>query len=245
MAGVSPDHAAARGCTQVIVISRTLPRWKASLGFNIIATGGDPRTMDRMLRSVDAISDQIVIVCDHKAHPALFQVAGRYTDDVFFYRWEKDFALARNRALARTHTDYVAWIDKDEWYRPSVAARIHNLMSRPMGKAYYVWQVSPTNTGDVLFVPQVRIFPRVPGVRWEIPIHEQILPSIDRLGVKTQLTDLRVEHAGYLNPEVVASKNRRNLEILRREVKRNPADSFTRDNYRKALAFQRQTRRAV
>lgn len=226
----------------MIVMSNNRPRWKLPLAFNIIGSKCDPRLLERMFQGIEAIADQIVVVVDEKAGPSFYHIAREYTDDVYFHPWEDDFALARNRALARTRTPYVAWIDTDEWYRPSFGARIHSLMTRPMGKAYYVWQVSPTANGDTIFVPQIRVFPKVPGVKWEIPIHEQILPSLQRIGVKTQLTDLRVEHAGYLNPATVFRKNRRNLKLLRQEIKRNPADAFTRSNYEKALAYDRHWR---
>ena len=226
-----------------MLVVQQKPKWKAPLGFNIIATGGDARMLDRMFQSIDGVADQIVVVMDEKARAPMYAVAKRYTDDVFMYPWARDFALARNRALAHTRTDYVSWIDADEWYEPAVAARIHSLMSRPLGKSYYIWQVSPTMSGDTLFVPQIRIFPNKDGVRWEIPIHEQVLPSLQRAGVTTQLTDLRVLHAGYLKPEMVWRKHNRNLQILRREVRRNPGDRFTRQNYHKALAFDRYWRR--
>lgn len=223
----------------MMLISRRLPRWKVPLGFNVIASDIHPPILNRMFRSIEPIADQIVVVVDDKAQQELYGISRQYTDDLFYYPWEDNFALARNRALAQTHTPYVAWIDSDEWISTQHAARIHNLMTKPRGLAYYVWQVSPTDSGNTIYVPQIRIFPRSPAVKWEIPIHEQILPSLQRAGVKTQLTDLRLEHAGYLNPATVYRKHRRNLKILRREVRRNPEDSFTRSNYDKAIGYER------
>ena len=213
------------------------------LGFNILASKRDPDMVNRMFWSIEPIADQIVVVVDQTAEPSFYQIARQYTDDVFLYPWPDDFALARNRALKRTQTDYVAWIDTDEWYHPMVAARIQDLMRSPMGKAYYIWQVSPSTDGKIIYVPQIRIFPNRPGLKWEISIHEQVLPSLQRIGVKTELTDLRVEHLGYLNDRDVERKNRRNLRLLRREVRRNPHDAFSRQNYRIALAFERRERR--
>jgi len=88
-------------------------------------------------------------------------------------------------------------------------------------------------------VPQVRVFPLLPGVKWEIPLHEQILLSLRRIGVPTELTDLRVEHSGYWNESEVAAKNLRNLQILTRRVRTNPEDAFSQRNYRNALNYER------
>ena len=219
------------------------PEWRASLSFNIIGTRTDPRVLERMFKSIAHIADQIVVIGDDKADEAFYTIARAYTDDLFMYPWRKDFALARNRALLHSRGDYVAWIDTDEFYEPAVASRIYNLMHRPMGKAFYVWQVSAKNNGEVIYVPQVRIFPNVPGARWEIPIHEQILPSLQRIGVPTELTDLRVVHYGYYQPRQVVQKHKRNLPLLARRVRTNPEDAFTRSNYEKAIAYERSVRR--
>ncbi|NIO11996.1 MAG: hypothetical protein GTO40_29800, partial [Deltaproteobacteria bacterium] len=55
-----------------------------------------------------------------------------------------DFAKQRNLALSKTYTPYVGWIDADEWFEWHNVSRISNLMTRPLGLAYYVYQVSPT-----------------------------------------------------------------------------------------------------
>jgi len=223
----------------MILVSKKLPRFKVPLGFNIIASRTDPSVFNLMFERIDPIADQLVVVLDEKAPAPLYGIARQYTDDIYYHRWPHDFARQRNLALSNTYTPYVAWIDSDEWFEWHNVARISNLMTKPLGLAYYVYQVSPTMGDMTLYVPQIRIFPNVEGVRWEIPIHEQILPSLQRSGVKTQLTDLRVLHAGYLNPEAVYRKHRRNLVLLRREVKRNPEDAFTRSNYDKAVAYDR------
>ena len=147
---------------------------RCSLGWNIILTAGNLGLLVRMLNSISDIADQIVIVADEKTQPGMTDIASKYTDDIYLARWPRDFAYQRNRALALTWTDYVAWIDSDEWVNSYSVGRIANLMKRPEMKAYYIWQFSPTERGNHIFVPQVRLFPRLPGVQWEIPIHEQI-----------------------------------------------------------------------
>lgn len=221
------------------IISKKLPRFKVPLGWNILVGRADSRLFAATLRSIDPISDQIVVLMDEKAPLALYGIARQYTDDIFYHRWDHDFAKSRNRILSKTHTHYVAWIDTDEFLEFPHMARISNLMTKPLGLAYYVNQISPTTGNMTLIVPQIRIFPNVPGVKWEIPIHEQILPSLRRAGVRTQLTDLRIAHLGYMNPDTVYRKHRRNLVLLRRAVRSNPVDRFTLANYHKALAYER------
>lgn len=219
-------------------ITRT-PEMSIALGFNIIGSKQRPRLLSAMFASIAPIADQIVVIADENADAAFFAIAHQYTPHVYQHKWKHDFAYARNLALSKTRTPYVAWIDTDEVMRGSVMRRMGNLMTRPDGKAYYIWQVSPTSDGSEIYVPQVRLFPNVPGVQWEIPIHEQVLPSLARQGVKTQLTDLRVDHFGYADPAEIRAKNRRNMPILIRRLRQHPEDDFTRRNYERAVAYQK------
>lgn len=217
-------------------------KMRCTLGWNIIMTAGNHGLVIRMLKSIESIADQIVIIADEKTPPGLTDIAANWTDDIYLARWPNDFAYQRNRALAMTYTDYVAWIDTDEWVNEYSIRRLANLMTYPNKKAYYIWQYSPAKHGnriDHIFVPQIRLFPNLPGVEWEIGIHEQVLPSLAHLGVQTELTDLRIDHAGYYLPEDVFRKHTRNLPMLRKRMREHPEDMFTRDNLERAEGYER------
>ena len=230
-----------------MLVIRDPNTFRVPLVCNVIA--GDCRVsrFSRMIRSAALVADLTVVVFDGRAKQALFDVANEYNCHVVTSLWRGDFAYQRNVALSlsrdyaarRGVLVYVLWLDTDEWLRRDVAARLMSLMTAPRLKAFYLWQGSPTKDGRFLLVPQVRVFPLLPGVQWEFPLHEQILPSLQRIGVQTEVTDLRIEHSGYWNEGEVAAKNLRNLEILRRRVKTNPDDLFSRQHYQNALAYQR------
>jgi len=224
---------------------------RVPLSFNIIANNVPPVRFQRMIESIAPVADHIAVVFDETAPTSLYDIALRYRSDIATHRWIGNFAYQRNNALEITRRHYasagivyVAWTDTDEWMRPDVGARIRNLMTAPRMKAFYLWQGSPSKTGGLTLVPQVRIFPLVDGVRWEIPAHEQILASLKRVGIQTEVTDLRIEHSGYWNDREVEVKNRRNLKILRRRVQTNPEDRFSQQNYQNALQYERSLRRA-
>jgi hypothetical protein len=220
--------------------------FRVPLSFNVIAGNVPPVRFQRMMESIAPVADHIAVVFDETAPDSLYDIAHRHRSDIATYRWIGDFAYQRNNALEMTRRRYagqgivyVAWTDTDEWVRQDVGARIRNLMTAPRMKAFYLWQGSPSRTGGLTLVPQIRIFPLVDGVRWEIPAHEQILPSLKRVGIQTEVTDLRIEHSGYWNDREVAQKNRRNLAILRKRVQTNPEDTFSQQNYQNALQYDR------
>ena len=221
--------------------------FRVPLVCNVIAGKCRVSRFTRMIQSVDPVCDLIVVVFDGSAKQELYDVADQYGCQVVTSPWRGDFAYQRNVALSLTREYaarlgvmvYVLWMDTDEWLRRDVASRLMSLMTAPRLKAFYLWQGSPSRDGRFVLVPQVRVFPLLPGVQWELPLHEQNLPSLQRIGVQTEVTDLRVEHSGYWNESEVAAKNRRNLEILSRRVRTNPEDAFSRQNYENALNYQR------
>ncbi len=61
---------------------------------------------------------------------------------------------------------------------------------------------------------------------WSYRVHEQILPSLNRLKVPVRWTHLVVRHTGYADPEVEAGKLERNIKILELELRERPDDPF-------------------
>lgn len=230
-----------------MIVTTDPDAFRVPLVCNVIAGNCRVSRFRRMIRSAALVADLIVVVFDGRAKQELYDVAAEYGCRVVTSQWRGDFAYQRNVALSLTREYaarlgvlvYVLWMDTDEWLRRDVASRLRSLMTAPRLKAFYLWQGSPSRDGRFVLVPQVRVFPLLPGVQWELPLHEQILPSLKRIGVQTEVTDLRVEHSGYWNESEVAAKNRRNLQILRRRVQTNPEDAFSRQNYENALNYQR------
>lgn len=230
-----------------MIVNRDPNTFRVPLVCNVIAGDVPVSRFSRMIRSVAQVCDLTIVVFDGRAKQELYDVAEEYRCLVVTSQWRGDFAYQRNVALSLTREYaerlgvlvYVLWMDTDEWLRPDVAARLMSLMTAPRLKAFYMWQGSPAKNGQFTLVPQIRVFPLLPGVTWEIPLHEQIIPSLQRIGVPTEVTDLRVEHSGYWNEGEVVAKNNRNLQILRRRVQTNPEDAFSKQNYENALNYQR------
>jgi tetratricopeptide (TPR) repeat protein len=81
--------------------------------------------------------------------------------------------------------------------------------------------------GDVTVVDHVKMFRNHPEIRFEGRIHEQVLPSIRRLGGKVEWTDIYVVHSGAdQSPAGRRRKYERDLCILAIELAERPDCSF-------------------
>ena len=67
----------------------------------------------RCLDSAAELVDEIVIV-DTGSTDSTREIAARYTDKIFDFPWQDDFAAARNESFSHATMDYCLWLDADD-----------------------------------------------------------------------------------------------------------------------------------
>ncbi len=186
------------------------------------------------LRSVADLVGEIVII-DTGSVDRTREIALEFGARVHDFQWIDDFSAARNEALDRARGRWILWLDADERFdadgRRRLASLLESLGDESAG--YIMNQVclrQSTLTGpirhDDKLVPQVRLFPRLPGIRWEHRVYEQISLSIRRVGGRLRETDIEIQHPGYEDPELHRRKIERNLRLARMESLERPVDPY-------------------
>ena len=59
------------------------------------------------------ICDEIIIV-DTGSTDKTKEIAAKFTDKIYDYPWNDDFAAARNFAFRQATKDYILWLDADD-----------------------------------------------------------------------------------------------------------------------------------
>src|SRR5262249_28400595 len=156
------------------------------------------------------------------------QVALAQGARVFDFAWVDSFAAARNESLRHATGDWILWLDADEYLDAANRARLRALFDnlRDENIAYLMRQFSPLADGPhaAAQVDQVRLFRNNPHLRWEYRVHEQILPSVRRLGGEVRPTSIVIAHTGFADPTTQRSKAERNLRLLEQELTERPDD---------------------
>jgi GT2 family glycosyltransferase/predicted Zn-dependent protease len=182
------------------------------------------------LGGLDRLFDEIVVV-DTGSTDGTKAVAESLGARVFDFPWVDDFSAARNAALDHATGDWAFWLDADDRIDDDNRARLQALFDAlPNGNAAYVVKCRCVPNGPgapATVVDHVRLFRRVPDVRWEHRVHEQILLPVRRAGHPVHFTDARVDHVGYSDPDLRARKLERDLRLLRLEAAERPDDPFT------------------
>ena len=182
-------------------------------------------TLDACLNSVRGLADEIVVV-DTGSSDSTVEIARRHGAKIGHFAWCDDFAAARNASLRLATGDWVLWMDADDVLPPEERDKVRRAMARGRQEAFYF--ILENVGADRSRYPQLRLFPNAPGAAFERPVHEQIVPSLERLGIACLRTDIRVVHTGYTTPERTAEKRRKYLRMMRRWLEMHPEDADIR-----------------
>jgi tetratricopeptide (TPR) repeat protein len=186
--------------------------------------------LEECLKSVQGVVDEIVLV-DTGSTDATPRIAEKYGAKVIHAEWQNDFAAARNIALQHATGDWILVLDADERLTPESKQAILNAARHPQFVGYYLEILNEIREGDYFVHRLVRLFRRMPYARWEGAIHEQIIPSLVSHKGRIATVAAQVRHLGY-SKEVMRSRDKaqRNIEIILRELERDPDDLFHKFN---------------
>jgi tetratricopeptide (TPR) repeat protein len=191
------------------------------------------------LHSISGLVDEIVVV-DTGSTDDTLKIAKSFRAKTGRFEWCDDFSAARNRSLELATGDWVLWIDADERVASHAEGAILSAIVRPHFGGYTVPIINFLNEDEAQDQVQhrpCRLFRRLPGVRFEGRIHEQIAPSIEALGLPiARLEGVTIGHYGYRAAEMAdKGKHERTIGMLRNELAQNPEDGFHLFNLANAL----------
>lgn len=190
----------------------------------------EEKHLDRCLSSLKGIVDEIVVI-DTGSTDRTLEIAEKHGAVIGHFPWINDFSAARNASLDLATSAWALWIDADEELTPESFSTIREALIRPQFGGYYVQIINlmdDVNENNQYVHLPVRIFKNIPEIRFSGKIHEQVLPCFEKHQlVPATLNNVKLIHYGYRPSDMVEKdKVGRSLEMLEREVKENPSDSF-------------------
>lgn len=190
----------------------------------------EEKHIEPCLRSLNGLVDEIVVV-DTGSTDRTAQIAESLGAKVGVFEWCDDFALARNASLELATGDWILWIDADERLDVDSKTSLISGLVRPHFGGYTIQILNFLNESeqiDQIIHRPCRLFRKLPGVQFEGRVHEQVAPSIERLGLPVaRLEGVRLKHYGYRREERKAKgKDERNIRLIERELEENPDDGF-------------------
>jgi len=173
----------------------------------------EEKNIGECLKSAKGLADEI-IVTDTGSTDKTIEIARSYGAQIEHFEWTKDFSAARNYSISKATSRWIIWLDADDRLPENTIAEFRKMLNKePMSKVFY-FEICDGNGTRFL---QIRAFPNREEIKFEGRIHEQILPSIRKLGFAEIKLTLEIHHTGYDDPELLKEKQRRNLELFKEQ----------------------------
>lgn len=164
-------------------------------------------TLDRILNCAKDFTDEIIIV-DTGSDDETVNIAKRYTDKVYFFKWTNDFSEARNYSLKKATKDYIMWLDADDFIDEENILKIKNMLITDLYADIYMLKykiVSPFGAECNLEFYRERLLKRSGNFLFEGAVHEAV-----NLSGKVVYSNIVIEHRKVKPPLF-----ERNLNIYR------------------------------
>ena len=181
----------------------TLPlgpgRTRPLVSLTMIVKNEERNIGDCLKTAADLVGE--IIVVDTGSTDRTKEIATSMGAKVFDFPWCDNFAAARNEALSHATGDWIFWLDADDRITEENRKRAKALFAR-LGEENVAYMIkcrclADEATRTTSEVDHARLFRNHPQIRWRYRVHEQILPSVERMGGGIRTTDLVVEHTGY------------------------------------------------
>lgn len=173
----------------------------------------EEKVLPRCLDSVKNIADEIIIV-DTGSSDHTVEIAGKYTDKIYHYKWNDDFSAARNFAFSKGVSDYLMWLDADDVLPERERNRLQELKKSISGSEDVIMLLYATafqENGEPAFqYYRERIVKNRRGYLFRGRVHEAITPCGNIV-----YSDIVIEHR-----KVNQGNSRRNLAIYEGMEKR-------------------------
>jgi glycosyltransferase involved in cell wall biosynthesis len=135
--------------------------------------------LQRCLDSLMPIADEIIII-DTGSDDKTKEIASRYTEMIYDYKWQNDFAHARNYSFSKATMDYIYAADADEIIDEINTKRFIQL-KKAIFQEVEIVQMKYTNqlqfgtTYNYETEYRPKLFKRLREFVWINPIHETVI----------------------------------------------------------------------
>lgn len=151
-------------------------------------------TLDRILCNANIYADEIVVV-DTGSTDKTIEIAKKYTNKIYNFKWCNDFSKARNFWIDKCTKDYIIWHDADDVMKDEDCEKLNSL--KQLWFWFDVWYIKRHRTYDknwnsIMVLNREKIFRNNKWIYFKYPIHE-CLNFCDWLKYNTDL-DINVYH---------------------------------------------------
>lgn len=198
----------------------------------------EKNVLSRCLDSIKNAVDEIIIV-DTGSTDTTKEIAEKYTDKIFDFKWIDDFSTARNFSFSKATQDYIMWLDADDVVSKKNCEKLielkHNINNADVIMMKYITAFDESGKAAFSYYRE-RLIKKSSNPIWKGRVHEAIEPTGNII-----YSDIEIEHHS-----IKTAYSRRNLAIYEKQIKDNeplqPRDVFY---YGRELYYHNEYNKAI
>ena len=186
-----------------------------------IIAKNEEEVVERILKCVAKFSDEIIFV-DTGSRDKTLNIAQKYTEKIYQFKWQNDFSMARNFAFSKATCEYLAWFDADDIITDQNCNEILKIKQIKNPSDTYMFKYLCGFTSEdkpSLTFYRERLMRNCAYAKFVGAVHEVVIPF-----GKTEYLAVEVEHR-----KIKSGNSKRNLKIYNKISKEQPLCS--RDMY--------------
>ncbi len=192
----------------------------------------EERCLEKCLKALEPLRQAIpceLVIADTGSTDKTKEIAAKYADVLFDFKWVNDFSKARNAVMDRCSGKWYLTVDADEYLVPEINELVSFLLSPTATKKQQATVVlrnhfSTDMNGTYSDFNAQRMCRMNTNTRYTNTIHEYFYaPDITFDDIHI-LNNTIFDHDGYayISPEHRIQKEARNLELLEENLKQDP-----------------------
>ncbi|MDO5295004.1 MAG: glycosyltransferase [bacterium] len=192
------------------------------------------------MESIRNVVDEIIIV-DTGSTDGTKEIATKYTNHIYDFKWCNDFAKARNTAFSKASKDYILWLDADDVLKPEDQEKMLALkeeLDDSIDVVMLKYNIAFDQNGECTFsYYRERLVKRSLNLKWQEPVHEY-LPITGRVVRKEiAITHEKKHSSGDRNLNIYKDRIRRGEKLSTRGVYYYAKELLEHNNIKDAIKY--------
>ncbi len=204
----------------------------------VMMVKNEEKYLDKTLYALNNLRKDIdteLIILDTGSTDSTVEIAKKYTDKVYFAKWNDNFADMRNISISYASGDWILILDADE--ELTNYDKLKEFFNCDNHKKYNCATIELKNmfnkNEEIYSLSSIpRMFKNLDGFRYDGAIHEQ---PMYKEPIYNDIASFN--HYGYMysDEEIRQKKNERNIKLLLEEIEKNPNAPYT--NYQLGKSY--------
>lgn len=183
----------------------------------------EEKYIDQCLSSIKPIADEIIFV-DTGSTDRTVEIAGKYTDKIYFHPWNDSFSEARNQAMHYATGDWILTIDADEKLVQEDIPIVLEAVKDKNNDAIMIQIINALKgKGSKGVLNSERILKNNGIIRYEGRVHNRLVGI-----TSAKFYPIRFMHYGYdISGDSAVKKFERTSSLLKKDLEENPDNPST------------------